>query len=169
MSLMPIAPLAFPLYRPKLPHMNKPVIYIASDHGGYTLKNQFVAWMRENGYELQDLGTHSEERCDVSDYAIKMAEALKKDPNARGVLICKSGQASAMTANRYAHIRAALCTNTTMAHLAREHNDANVLVLGAIIIGAAVAQECLEVFLKTPCLGGRYAERVKMLTNLGGL
>ena len=149
--------------------MSKPVIYIASDHRGYSLKSKFVGWLREHGFEPRDLGTNSEERCDVSDYVIQLAAALKKDANAQGVLICGSGQATTMTANRYQHIRAALCTNGTMARLAREHNDANVLVLGAHIIGVEVAQECLDVFLKTKHLGGRYAERVKMLTSLGGL
>jgi ribose 5-phosphate isomerase B len=154
---------------PYIPRMSKSIIYIASDHRGYSLKAKFVDWLREHGYEVRDLGTNNADRCDVSDYAIKLAGELKKDPDARGILICKSGQASAMTANRFQHLRAALCTNSTMARLAREHNDANVLVLGAYITGYDVAQECLEVFLKTAAFGDRYAERVKMLTDLGGL
>ena len=75
----------------------------------------------------------------------------------------------AMTANRYQHIRAALCHNATVARLTREHNDANVLVLGADIIGSTVAEDCLQVFLQTKFLGGRYAERCQKLHDLGGL
>jgi ribose 5-phosphate isomerase B len=80
-----------------------------------------------------------------------------------------SGQAMAMTANRYQHIRAALCANTTMARLAREHNDANILALGAHIVGQDVALDCLETFVTTKFLGGRYAERIVKMTELGGL
>jgi len=149
--------------------MTDNVIYIASDHRGFDYKGKFVAWLNEHGYKPVDLGTTNEDRCDVSDYAVKLVAELKKDKSARGILICKSGQASAMTANRFQHIRAALCTNTTMARLAREHNDANVLVLGAYITGFDVAQECLEVFLNTKAFGDRYAERVRMLTDMGGL
>ncbi|MDD5587279.1 MAG: ribose 5-phosphate isomerase B [Alphaproteobacteria bacterium] len=149
--------------------MSKPVIYIASDHRGVALKSLFVSLLREEGFKTHDLGPDSEERCDASDFAVRLAGALGEDEHAKGVLICGTGQAMAMTANRYRHIRAALCTNSTMARLAREHNDANVLVLGAHIIGVEVAQECLDVFLKTKHLGGRYAARVQMLTDLGGL
>lgn len=149
--------------------MSKPLIYIASDHRAFSLKSHLIEWLNEKGFDPRDLGTDSEDRCDASDYAVRLVESLRQDTKARGVLICGTGQAMAMTANRFRHIRAALCTNSTMARLAREHNDANVLVLGAAITGSEVAKECLEVFLKTKTLGGRYAERVKMLEDMGGL
>jgi ribose 5-phosphate isomerase B len=149
--------------------MSKPTIYMASDHRGVSLKSRLADMLAEDGYNVRDLGTHDEESCNASDYATRLAEALKDDPKARGVLICGTGQAMAMTANRYRHIRAALCTDGTMARLARQHNDANVLALGAAIIGTEVAKECLAVFLTMKSLGGRYAERVKMLDDLGGL
>ena len=95
---------------------------------------------------------------------------MKTHPEQRGILICGSGQAMAMTASRYQHIRAALCTETTSARLSREHNDANVLVLGADIMKPAeTAFKCIEVFFNTKFLGGRYAERRDRLTALGGL
>jgi ribose 5-phosphate isomerase B len=149
--------------------MPNTTVLIASDHRGFELKSNLVAWLKEHGCTPKDLGTNSEERCDVGDYAVKMATEMASAKDALGVLICGSGQASAMTANRYRHLRAALCTDVTMARLSREHNDANVLVLGAHIIGLEVALDCLDVFLKTKFLGGRYAERRDKLTKLGGL
>ncbi len=149
--------------------MNENVIYIASDHRGFPLKALFIDWLQSNGFTPRDLGPDQPSRCDASRYAVKLAAALKDDPNARGVLICGTGQAMAMTANRYQHIRAALCTNTTMARLAREHNNANVLALGAAITGDEAAFDCLKTFLTTAFLEGRYAERCQILTDLGGL
>lgn len=149
--------------------MRTGTVYIASDHRGFSLKAAFVDWLKQNGLQPVDLGPDCTDRCDAGDYAKKMAEKLRVDPAARGVLICGSGQAMAMTSNRYQHVRAALCTHSVMARLAREHNDANVLVLGADIVGQAVAEDCLKTFLSTEHLGGRYAERVQKLTELGGL
>ncbi len=144
-------------------------ILIASDHRGVQLKAQIIAWLNEHKYNANDLGTNSTERCDAGDYARKLAEEFKFNSAQFGILICGTGQAMAMTANRYRNLRAALCTQATTARLTREHNDANVLVLGADIIGPATALDCVEAFLKTKFLGGRYAERRDKLTALGGL
>lgn len=150
--------------------MTNKTIYIASDHRGYPLKQLFNSWLTENGYQVRDFGPEGEAlRVNASDYATKVAEAMRGDPSARSVLICGTGQVMAMTSNRYKHIRAALCTNTTMARLARQHNDANILVLGAHVSGQEVALDCLKAFLETETLGGVYAERCQMLTDLGGL
>ncbi len=149
--------------------MSKKIIFIASDHRGFALKARFVSWLKEKGYEPHDLGPDNEQRVDASDFAVRVAASMRSDPEAKGVLICGSGQAMAMTANRYRHIRAALCPNTTTARLAREHNDANILAIGAEITGEAVAFDCLETFLNTEHLGGRYAERCRILFDLGGL
>ena len=146
--------------------MLNPPIYLASDHRGFPLKAQIVAWLREHDFTPVDLGPATEDRCDAMNFAVKLAAELKKNPEAQGILICGSGQVMAMTANRHAHLRAALCTNSTMARLAREHNDANVLVLGAHITGLEVAMECVDVFLNTKPLGGRYAERRDAFNNL---
>jgi ribose 5-phosphate isomerase B len=144
-------------------------IVIGADHRGFALKTRLLAWLKEKGFAPKDLGTNSDERCDAFDFATSLARELKTDPEQRGILICGSGQAMAMTANRYQHIRAALCSDTTSARLSREHNDANVLVLGADIMTPDGALECIEVFLNTKFLGGRYAERRDRLTALGGL
>lgn len=149
--------------------MASSLIHLASDHRGFALKTKIISWLTAESLSCVDLGTKDDTRCDASAFAVKLAAALKTDATQRGILICGSGQAMAMTANRYQHLRAALCFNSTMARLAREHNDANVLVLGADIVGEAVAMDCLATFMKTDFLGGRYAERRDYLTNLGGL
>jgi ribose 5-phosphate isomerase B len=144
-------------------------ISIGSDHKGFSLKTLFIQRLTQQGHQVIDVGTDSEASCDAGDFAIKVAEQLRSNPDYRGILICMSGQAMAMTANRFKHIRAAMCLNTTMARLAREHNDANVLVLGAHIIGQEVALDCLDTFLSTPFLEGRFIPRRDKLTDLGGL
>ena len=149
--------------------MPKPIVFLAADHRGFPLKSKLIAWLAEHGYETRNLGADASERCDAGDFAVRLAEEMKKEKSACGILLCGTGLAMAMTANRYKHLRAALCANATVARLSRQHNDANVLVLGADITGEAVAMDCLEIFLATDFLGGRYAERRDKLTALGGL
>jgi len=150
--------------------MTNKTIYLASDHRGYQLKQAFASYLAQEGYEVHDLGPdNGEERVNASDFAVRVASSMRSDDQSRGILICGTGQVMAMTANRFRHIRAALCTDTTMVRLAREHNDANILVLGASIVGLEIAQDCLQTFLKTEALGGRYAQRCQLLTELGGL
>jgi ribose 5-phosphate isomerase B len=147
----------------------KTIVPIGSDHRGFPLKAAVVDWLTRHGYEPNDLGAHSAERCDAFTYARKMADDFKSNPRQFGVLICGSGQAMAMTANRYKAIRAALCGSGEMAKTTREHNDANVLCIGADFTGPDDALKILETFLTTEFLGGRYAERRDALTDLGGL
>jgi len=150
--------------------MSNKTIYIASDHRGFPLKKLFVKWLLDNGYDPKDLGPDNADSVNASDYAVKVTIAMKEDPESRGVLICGSGQAMCMTSNRYAHVRAALCTNTSVARLCREHNDANILVLGADQTGEGLAIECLETFLNTKSFtDARYVDRCKILEKLGGL
>ena len=103
------------------------IIAIGSDHRGHGLKARFIGWLEASGYLAKDLGTHGTERCDALDYARALAADLEARGAGFGVLICGSGQAMAMTANRYSHLRAALCGSVAMAKTTREHNDANVL------------------------------------------
>ena len=144
-------------------------VLLASDHRGFSLKGKLIGWLKEHGFAVKDLGTGSEERCDSSDFAVRMAGELIGQKDCLGVLICGTGNGIAMAANRYREVRAALCFNTSMARFAREHNDANVIVFGADMIGTGLAIECLDVFLRTGFLGGRYAERRNKLSQLGGL
>jgi ribose 5-phosphate isomerase B len=149
--------------------MTDTTVFIAADHRGVKLKTQCIAWLQAHNYTPADLGTDSEERCDAFDFAIRMAVEFKKKPDQFGILICGSGQAMAMTANRYENIRAALCFTPEMARTAREHNDANILVLASDYTPPDVALQCVEMFLTTKALGGRYAERRERLAELGGL
>jgi ribose 5-phosphate isomerase B len=144
-------------------------IAIAWDHRGFLLKSLLFARIQERGHKPVDFGTHDEKSCDAGDFAQRVTADLRENPEHLGVLICGSGQAMAMTANRFRHIRAALCLNTTMARLAREHNDANILVLGAHVMGQEVALDCLDIFLGTKFLGGRYTARRDKMSAIGGL
>lgn len=142
------------------------IIALASDHRGYDLKTQLLTLIRDLGYVPLDLGTNSAERVDSQDYAVAAARALKNGQAKKAIIICGSGNGIAMAANRFSHVRAAIVPHATAARLAREHNDANVMSLAADFLGIEVIRECVQVFLKTPFLGGRYAERVAKLTNL---
>ena len=149
--------------------MTHKTIAVASDHRGLLLKSLFALRLEELGYKAIDFGTNDENSCDAGDFAQRVAADMREHPEHRGILICGSGQAMAMTANRYQHIRAALCFNTTMTRLAREHNDANILVLGAHIVGQEVALDCLDMFLTTKFLEGRFTARRDKLTAIGGI
>lgn len=149
--------------------MNNSLILIASDHRGFSLKAKIILWLKENNFDYRDFGPDNENRCDASDYAIKVVDAMREDTTAKGILVCGTGQAMAMTSNRFKGIRAAVCTDSTTARLARQHNDANVLALGAAVIGEEVVIDCVETFLKTEAFGGRYVDRRVKLEKLGGL
>jgi ribose 5-phosphate isomerase B len=144
-------------------------VALGADHRGFPFKTLFAARLAERGHNVMDFGTGDETSCDACDYAQAVVTDMGANPDHIGVVICGSGQAMAMTANRFAHIRAALCLNTTMARLAREHNDANVLVMGSHIIGQEVALDCLDTFLATKFLGGRYSARLEKMKIIGGL
>ncbi|MFA6280329.1 MAG: RpiB/LacA/LacB family sugar-phosphate isomerase [Bdellovibrionales bacterium] len=149
--------------------MTQKTIYLASDHRGVALRGVLADWLRSQSYVVNDLGPMDTTRVNASDFAVRLATAMREDKECVGVLVCGTGQAMAMTANRFAHIRAALCVNGFMARLARQHNDANVLAMGAELVGEGLALECLQVFLTTEALSGVYAARCRMLTDMGGL
>jgi ribose 5-phosphate isomerase B len=140
-------------------------IAIACDHAGLDLKAAVAQQLRDAGHAVLDLGTHGTASVDYSDFADRLAAALADGRAALGVLICGSGVGISIAANRHRHVRAALCHDATTARLAREHNDANVLVLGARTTGAEVARDCLAAFLATQFAGGRHARRVAKLAG----
>lgn len=141
-------------------------IAFSADHAGYILKNELIALAREKGFEVLDLGVNDGNSVDYPDMADALAAVLAMGRAEIGVIVCGSGIGISMAANRHRHIRAALCHDVTTARLAREHNDANVLALGARTTGIAVARDCLETFLATPFEGGRHARRVAKLGRL---
>ncbi|GBD44497.1 Ribose-5-phosphate isomerase B [bacterium HR40] len=140
-------------------------IAFSADHAGFRLKDELVALAREKGYEVLDLGVNDGTSVDYPDMADALALALADGRAQLGVIICGSGIGISIAANRHRHIRAALCHDVTTARLARLHNDANVLALGARTLGPAVARDCLEAFLATPFEGGRHARRVAKLSG----
>ena len=157
-------------------------IYLASDHAGVELKSQIVKellnfkWLPDVKREVHDLGPQSLDSVDFPDYADLVAHkihgfSLVQDntsqslPTEVGILICGSGQGMAMRANKYPHIRAALCWSPEVARLSREHNDANVLCLGSRVTTPEINLQCLEIFLTTPFSGGRHARRVAKVST----
>ncbi len=142
-------------------------LLIASDHAGYELKEILKSRFKDR-IEWIDLGAYSEDSVDYPDFATKLAEALLQGQADQGVLICGTGIGISIAANRYAHIRAALCRSSTEARLTRAHNDANVLALGSRITGAEVAVDCLEAFISTEFDAGRHEKRVRMLGSICG-
>ncbi len=140
-------------------------LLIACDHGGYDLKEAIKNHF-SHLFEFIDLGTNSTDSVDYPEYGNALAQAIKDGQANRGILICGSGVGISIAANRHAHIRAALCTDATMAKLTRLHNDANVLVLGARIIGNQVAFDITETFLNTEYEGGRHDRRVNQLSEI---
>ncbi len=138
-------------------------IGIAADHAGFSLKTLITNDLRKQGYEVLDLGTHSEERVDYPDYGHALAEAVASDKVSRGIGICGSGIGISIALNRHQAVRAALCHDVTSARLGRQHNDVNVLVLGAMAIGTDTALDCVKMFLNTPFEGGRHAARLEKL------
>lgn len=138
-------------------------IGIVADHAGYALKNVLVQDLRQHGYDVEDFGTHSEDRVDYPDFGHLLAKKIEAGEVARGIAVCGTGIGIGIALNRHPAVRAAVCHDVTTALLARQHNDANVLVLGGRIIGTAVAKDCATMFLETGFDGGRHADRVKKL------
>ena len=143
--------------------MTANAVALAADHAGFELKNLLKTAIEEHGLEVLDLGTHDGASVDYPDMAGALAAALAEGRAGRGVLVCGTGIGISIAANRHRHLRAALCHAVTTATLARQHNDANVLVLGARVVGASVAADSLAAFLDTPFLGGRHQRRVDKL------
>ena len=139
-------------------------LYVASDHAGFELKTQLVkkspSWLTA---ELHDVGPFDDQKCDYPDSAKLVLQALQGSAHTAGVLICGSGQGMAMAANRKTFARAALCWNENIARLARQHNNANILCLGARYLSLNKALQILKVFLNTSFEGGRHQTRVDKL------
>jgi ribose 5-phosphate isomerase B len=135
-------------------------ILIASDHAGFELKEKLEAQLRELGYAVDDLGPNTAESVDYADYAHPLAQRISEGEADRGILMCGTGLGMSYTANRYPHVRAAVAWTPEIAALAREHNDANVLVLPARFVGEAEGKAILKAWLDTPFAGGRHARRV---------
>jgi ribose 5-phosphate isomerase B len=138
-------------------------IAIGSDHAGFELKEKLKAYMQKKGFDLKDYGTYSTDRADYPDFAHPVAQAIEDKKSDMGVLICGSGNGVNITANRHHRVRSALCWNSEIAKLAREHNDANIIALPARFITEQEAEKSLDIFFSTSFEGGRHTDRVRKI------
>jgi len=139
-------------------------VAIASDHAALEMKAALVDWLQEAGHEVSDLGPMTSDSVDYPDYGYKLAEAVASGRAERGVALCGSGIGISIAVNRNPACRCALVSEGLSAKLSREHNDANVIAMGARLVGIEIAKDCLEVFLKTPFGGDRHQRRVDKLS-----
>mgnify|MGYP006357534591 CR=1 FL=1 len=141
-------------------------IFIGGDHTGFKIRNFLIRILTEKGFEVNDLGSYDENACDYPDYAIAVAKSIKSNSDSFGILVDATGIPSAITANKIKGIRAATCYNEFSAKSAREHNDANILVLGAKTLGEESIRSILETWLKTNFAGGRHQKRLDKISDL---
>jgi len=141
-------------------------ILIASDHGGFALKESLKPYLKKKGFAVKDLGPFNEERCDYPKFAYDLASKVGEGEFKRGILICKSGIGNSIVANRVPGARAALCHNEKCAELSRQHNDSNVLVLGSIFVNLSLARKIADTWLNTKFEGGRHKRRLNQLKEI---
>ena len=142
------------------------MIAIGSDHGGYALKQALMKHLEARGLEYRDFGTYSEASCDYPVYAKAVAKAVASGECEKGILICGTGIGVSITANKIPGIRCALCGDCFSAEATRQHNDANVLAMGARVVGEGVALSIVDAFLNARFEGGRHTARVDMIDNI---
>lgn len=145
---------------------NTKVLVIASDHGGFELKEFLKQKLVENGIELKDFGTNSNKSVDYPDYIHPLSSAVNKGIYKRGIIICGSGNGAQITANKYPNVRAALAWNQEQARLSREHNDANIMSLPGRAVDFEEAWKMVQIFLSTDFEGGRHANRVNKIAQI---
>ncbi len=151
---------------PPTPAPSSRAVAVAADHGGYEMKEMLKAHLNERGYVVLDCGTSSAESVDYPDYALAAARLVAQNRAWRGIVVDGAGIGSCIAANKVPTVRAAMCYDEATAVNSREHNDANVLALGAGMIGAAVARRIVDVWLETPSGGGRHARRVEKIRDI---
>ena len=141
-------------------------IAIGNDHGAVELKQHVLNYLREKGYDVIDLGTNSTESANYPLYAQRVAEAVVSGQVERGILICGTGIGISIAANKVRGVRCALCSEPVSARLSREHNNANIVAMGARTIGPVMAEAIVDTFLTTDFQGGRHAIRVNMIADI---
>lgn len=146
---------------------NSSPIIIGCDHAAYDLKEKIKRFIAEKDIQMEDVGTHSEDSVDYPDFGVKVASRVSNGEFERGILLCGSGIGMSMVANRFPHVRAALCSDLFSAIMSRRHNNSNILVLGARVIGDALALEMVNVWLQTAFDGGRHQARIDKFDHLG--
>jgi len=144
-------------------------IIIGCDHAAYVLKEKVKAYLLDRGFAVEDVGTDSEKSIDYPDFGIKVASIVSRGDFEKGILICGTGLGMSMVANRFPHVRAALCGDIFAAMMSRRHNDANILVMGARVIGDMLAMEVVKTWLETPFDGGRHQNRLDKFDQIDHL
>ena len=139
---------------------NKTPIIIGSDHAAYDLKEKIKAFLVDRGIDVEDAGSHSEDSVDYPDFGIKVASMVSTGKFERGILSCGTGIGMSMVANKFPHVRAALCSDLFSAIMSRRHNNSNILVLGGRVVGEALAMEMVRAWLETTFDGGRHQLRI---------
>lgn len=146
--------------------MDDSAIIIGCDHAAFHLKEVIKAYLSETGFQVEDVGAHSLDSVDYPKIAIEVASRISGGNNARGILMCGTGLGMSMAANRFAHVRAALCNDLFSAIMSRRHNDANILVMGGRVIGDVLAKEIVKTWLETPFDGDRHQGRLDLFDDL---
>lgn len=141
-------------------------IALGCDHGGLSLKKEIIKHLESKNIEVKDFGTYTEESCDYPVYALKVAEEVAAENFELGILICGTGIGISISANKVPGIRAALCSDTFSAHAAREHNNANILALGARVIGTGLALDIVDTFLNAKFQGDRHQRRIDKIADI---
>ena len=142
------------------------MLVIASDHGGFALKQELMEHLRARGVEFEDIGTYTTDSCDYPVYAEKAARGVAEGKYEKGILVCGTGIGMSLAANKIRGIRCAVLSDCFSAEMCRAHNDANMIALGGRVIGAELAKRMVDLFLDTPFLGGRHARRVDLIRAL---
>lgn len=145
--------------------MEKEIIWIGNDHGGYALKLRIIEYLKDKGYHVNDVGCDSTEIVRYPYFAAKVAGAVSRGEAARGILICSTGIGMSIIANKYRRVRASLCATTYLAKMTRAHNDSNILCLGGKTTGEFEALDILETWLTTEYLGGRHDISVGLIAD----
>jgi ribose 5-phosphate isomerase B len=145
---------------------NKAPIVIGSDHAAYALKEKVKAFLIERSIDIEDVGCYSQDSVDYPDVGIKLASMVSSGEFDKGILMCGTGIGMSMVANKFPHVRAALCADIFSAIMSRRHNDSNILVLGGRVIGDILAMEIVKVWLETPFDGGRHQRRLEKFDKI---
>ena len=140
------------------------IIFISSDHGGFYLKEQIFEYLLKKSFKIIDLGTKDSSSVDYPDFSNVLVDKIKNNSDSMGILLCGTGIGMSIAANRYSHIRAALCADEDMARLSRQHNDANVIVIGGRTTSLNSAKKIIDVFISTKFEKGRHTKRLKKIS-----
>lgn len=141
-------------------------IVIGSDHAAYALKEKVKAYLVKRAVDVEDAGCFSEDSVDYPDFGIKVASMVSAGKFEKGILMCGTGLGMSMVANKFPHVRAALCDGLFSAMMSRRHNNANILVMGARVIGESLAMEIVKAWLETPFDGGRHQRRLEKFDRI---